>query len=210
MLLPDLPVLAAFIAASVMLALTPGPVVVYVVARSVTHGRGSGLTSVAGVAAGNWCNAVGASIGLAAVFAVSSAAFTLVKLAGAAYLVYLGVQTIRRPASSEGPKGLSTVSRKRVFRDGFVVALLNPKTALFFAAFLPQFMTADAHPAMQAVILGSLFVLIAALTDSAYALAASTSSRFVSRSLTVQRGGRFLGGGAFIGLGLFTAVTGDR
>ncbi|MDJ0698553.1 MAG: LysE family translocator [Woeseiaceae bacterium] len=210
MLLPDTTTLAAFVAASVVLALVPGPVVIYVVARSVTHGRSSGLTSVAGVAAGNWCNAVGASVGLAAVFAVSGTAFTVVKLAGAAYLVYLGVQTIRSPSPNQKQNKPSATATNRVFRDGFLIALLNPKTALFFAAFLPQFMTADAQPAIQAVLLGSLFVLIAALTDSAYALLASTSSRYVSRSLAVQRGGRFLGGAAFIGLGLVTAVTGDR
>ncbi len=206
MLLPDAPTLAAFLTASLLLALAPGPVVVYVVARSVTHGRRTGLASVAGVAAGNLCNAIGASLGLAAIFAVSSAAFTIVKLAGAAYLVYLGVRTFRRPLAGRARSGVAPVPATRVFRDGFLVALLNPKTALFFAAFLPQFMTADSYRAAQAVVLGSLFVLVAALTDSAYAVAASTSSRFVSRSSAAERIGKYLGGSAFVGLGLFTAA----
>src|SRR6478735_1338052 len=144
-MLPELPLLLAFVGASLVLALTPGPAVVYIVARTVAQGRASGLASVLGVALGNLGNAVGAALGLAALFAVSSAAFTVVKWAGAAYLVYLGIRLWRTVPASAGPATPPPPVQPldRVFRDGFVVALLNPKTSLFFAAFLPQFM--DGH-----------------------------------------------------------------
>lgn len=207
-LFADLPRLAAFLGASLILAVTPGPGVFYIVARSVTRGRRFGLASVAGVAAGNWCNALGTSLGLAAVFAVSSAAFLLVKWAGAAYLVYLGVQAIRGSGSDPDLEKLPRVPAKRIVRDGFVVALLNPKTALFFAAFLPQFMTAGANASVQGAVLGTVFVAVAAVTDSIYALAASSVSAFMSGK--ARRGGRFVAGGVYIALGVYVAATGNR
>lgn len=202
--------LAAFAAASVVLAITPGPGVIYIVARSVTHGRRLGLASVAGVAAGNWCNALGASLGLAALFAVSSVAFTAVKWAGAAYLIYLGVRTITGPTPAVDPEKPAPAPLGAVFRDGFLVALLNPKTAVFFAAFLPQFMAPEADAATQAVLLGTMFVAIAAVTDGMYALTASAVSSFLSRSRVLHKGGRFLTGGALIGLGVYATVGESR
>ncbi|MEF8749383.1 MAG: LysE family transporter [Candidatus Accumulibacter propinquus] len=97
-----------------------------------------------------------------------------------------------------------------MFRDGFVVALLNPKTTLFFAAFLPQFLSPEVSPVYQSMALGALFVAIAALTDSAYALAAGAVAPALARAGGVRRVGRWLGGSAFIGLGVFTALTGSR
>ena len=129
--------LAAFAAASVVLSVTPGPGVLYVVTRTLAQGRRAGLASVAGVALGNFGNAVGASIGLAALFAVSALAFTIVKWAGAAYLLWLGVQALRSPRATTDAPRLDAPRLGAIFRDGFLVALLNPKTALFFAAFLP-------------------------------------------------------------------------
>jgi len=210
-LLPPWPLLAAFIAASFVLAVTPGPGVLYIVTRSLAQGRRYGLVSVAGVALGNWCNALGAVLGLAALFAVSASAFTLVKLAGAVYLVYLGVKTLRGPRTDTPAEAVALPNAlRRVFRDGFVVALLNPKTAVFFAAFLPQFMTAGAQPGEQGLLLGSLFVAVAAVTDAAYAIGASAASVYVARSRWAQRSGRVLTGSAFIGLGVLAAVTGAR
>ena len=117
-----------------------------------TQGRACGLASVLGVALGNLSNALGAALGLAALFAVSSAAFTAVKWAGAAYLLYLGIRMWRTasPSADATPQALALTQPLRgVFRDGFMVALLNPKTTLFFAAFLPQFMHAHGNPLMQ-------------------------------------------------------------
>lgn len=208
--LTTLPLLTAFLGASLLLAVTPGPGVFYIVARSVTQGRRYGLASILGVAAGNWCNAVGASIGLATVFAVSSTAFTVVKWAGAAYLVYLGIRIIRAPSGKQGVATLEPEPASGILRDGFLVALLNPKTAVFFAAFLPQFMSADSSPIAQGVFLGSVFVAIAMITDTVYVLLASSISGTVSRSVIARRGGRLLSGGLFIGLGAFTALGGSK
>lgn len=208
-LFPPGPLFSAFLVASFVLALTPGPGVLYIVARSLVQGRRSGLVSVAGVALGNLGNALAASVGLAALFAVSSLAFSVVKFAGALYLVYLGVQMLRS-SSVENPAAVAAAAPLAcVFRDGFVVALLNPKTTLFFAAFLPQFLSPDAPPMVQSMALGSLFVAIAAVTDSVYALAAGAVAPALRGS--VARGiGRRLGGGVFIGLGVLTALARSR
>lgn len=208
-LLPDGPVLAAFLAASLLLAITPGPGVLYILARSIAQGRSAGLASVAGVALGNLANATGASLGLAALFAMSSMAFLLVKYAGAGYLVYLGVRALRAP----GPAALPApgpAPRVRIFRDGFLVALLNPKTALFFAAFLPQFMGAQPVSAATGILLGAMFVGVAACTDALYALAGGLLSAGMRGWQGAGRAGRYLGGCTFIGLGLLTAATGHR
>ena len=210
-LLPAWPLLTAFIAASALLALTPGPGVLYIVTRSVTQGRAAGLASVGGVALGNFGNALGASLGLGALFAVSSFAFTVVKYAGAAYLVYLGVRMLRHAAPSGAPSPDPRPGRPAgIFRDGFLVALLNPKTALFFAAFLPQFIGGGAHPLAQSVLLGALFVLTAMLTDTAYVLAAGAFAPAFGRLRAARRAGRYVAGGTFIGLGCLAAIAGER
>jgi threonine/homoserine/homoserine lactone efflux protein len=208
--LPPWPLLSAFLFASLALAVTPGPGVFYIVSRSLIQGRRVGLASVAGVAAGNLGNAIAASVGLAALFALSAFAFLVVKYAGALYLVYLGVHALLAP---QAEPSLATAVPKpvaRVFRDGFVVALLNPKTTLFFAAFLPQFLSAEASTIVQGITLGSLFVAIAAVTDSAYALAAGAIAPTLARARGVRVLGRYFTAGAFIGLGVLTAAGGSR
>lgn len=207
--LPPAPLLGAFLAASLVLAVTPGPGVFYIVTRSLLQGRAYGLVSVAGVAVGNLANAIAAGLGLAALFAVSAIAFTVVKWAGAAYLVWLGLRALFGSRAAHAGE-VAARSLGLIFRDGFLVALLNPKTTLFFAAFLPQFMSPGGPHAAQAMTLGTLFVAIAALTDTAYALAAGRAARLLARSGALQRGSRILSGGAFIGLGLFTAFAGPR
>jgi threonine/homoserine/homoserine lactone efflux protein len=208
-LFPPWPLFSAFLLASFVLAVTPGPGVLYIVTRSLVQGRRSGLVSVAGVAFGNLGNALAASIGLAALFAVSSLAFSAVKYVGALYLVYLGVQMLRS-SPVENSAAMSTATPiRRIFRDGFVVALLNPKTTVFFAAFLPQFLSPNAPPMFQSVALGFLFVAIAAVTDSAYALAAGVAAPAL-RSRATRHVGQRLGGGVIIGLGIFTALAGSR
>ena len=197
---------SAFLIASFILAVTPGPGVLYIVTRSLTQGRRFGLASVAGVALGNLGNAVGASIGLAAVFAVSTLAFTVVKYLGAVYLLYLGVQAIRAPRTGDAAVAPAPASLARIFRDGFVVAVLNPKTAVFFAAFLPQFMNTETPAIVQSVTLGSIFVAMAALTDTAYALAAGALAPVLVRARGVRAAGRYLTGGAFIGLAVYTVA----
>lgn len=209
-LLPAWPQLSVFLVASFILAITPGPGVFYIVTRSLLQGRRFGLGSVAGVALGNLGNALGASIGLAALFAVSSGAFTLVKYAGALYLLYLGFRALLAPQTRLASAAAEPASLWSIFRDGFIVALLNPKTALFFAAFLPQFMSTQAAPIIQSLALGSLFVAIAAITDTMYALTASAIGPAFARTRGIAMLGRYLTGGAFIALGLFTALSGSR
>ncbi len=206
-MLPETPLLLAFAGASLVLALTPGPAVVYIVARTVAQGRACGLASVLGVALGNLGNAIGAALGLAALFAVSSAAFTVVKWAGAAYLVYLGLK-MWRAAPALAADGAKTEAQPlaRVFRDGFVVALLNPKTTLFFAAFLPQFMDAQGSPLVQTLALGCVFVAIAACTDLFYVLAASLVAPRLGQATRHAVWGNRLAGTSFIGLGVLTAM----
>lgn len=205
--LPVWPLFWAFLLASFVLAVTPGPGVLYIVTRSIVQGRRYGLASVGGVALGNLGNALGASLGLAAVLALYPVAFAVIKYAGAAYLIYLGVQTLRSTAVDTPAALPAAAPLGRVFRDGFLVALLNPKTMVFFAAFLPQFLSANRSIVAQSITLGSLFVAIAASTDSIYAFAASAVAPKLRRSSN-RRIGRVLGAAIFIGLALFTAFAG--
>ena len=209
-LLPPGPLLTAFFTASLVLAVTPGPGVFYIVTRTLAEGQRSGFASVAGIAFGNLGNAVGAAIGLGALFAFSAAAFVIVKYAGALYLVYLGVRILCRRPAETAVENLRPQCARRTFRDGFVVALLNPKTTVFFAAFLPQFITAGASPMLQSVVLGILFVAIAATTDAAYVLTAGVASTRLMRARGIRSFGRYLTGGAFIGMGVMAALAGPR
>ena len=209
-ILPDGSSLIAFVIASVVLAVTPGPAVFYIVTRSLSQGRRAGLASVGGVALGNLGNSIGASVGLAALFAISSLAFWVVKYAGAAYLIYLGVKALRPPSGAlEAPRPVSSPPAL-IFRDGFIVALLNPKTTLVFSAFLPQFLDPHSSTIVQSVALGAAFVLIASVTDTTYALTASVIAPAIARAKGRRSVGRYLTASAFIGLGVFTAASGSR
>lgn len=204
---PETPLLLAFVGASLVLALTPGPAVVYIVARTLAQGRACGLASVLGVALGNLSNAVGAAVGLAALFAASSAAFVAVKWAGAAYLIFLGLRMWRAGPLPAAGSAQAPAAVGRVFRDGFVVALLNPKTTLFFAAFLPQFVAANAQPLLQTIALGALFVAIACCTDLAYVLTAGLVAPLLGRAAAGAAWGQRIAGASFIGLGLLTLAA---
>ncbi len=201
----------AFLAASFVLAVTPGPGVLYIVTRTLAQGRAAGIGSVAGVACGNFLNAVGAAVGLAALFALSSFAFTLVKFAGAAYLVWLGVRMLRAPAAPER-RGVAPApaSVPRLFREGLLVALLNPKTTLFFAAFLPQFMHGEAPALWQAIVLGAMFVGIAACTDLLYVLLAAWFAPRLQRVAGAPAWGRWASGLGLIALGVASALASQR
>lgn len=203
-LLPSMPMFLAFVGASLVLAITPGPGVLYVVTRSLIEGRAAGLASVLGVALGNLGNAVSASLGLVTVFSVSSLAFEIVRYAGVLYLFFLAWRVLRRPGL-EMPSHVdaSDCRNRRVVWDGFVVALFNPKTALFFAAFLPQFMVMNADSALQPFLFAMTFVAIAAATDSVYVLSASV----VARRLPHLRSGRFLAASTYFGIGLLAALS---
>jgi len=201
---------AAFLVASIVLAVTPGPGVIYVVTRTLSRGRQAGLASVAGIALGNLANATAASLGLAVLLAASATAFAVMKFAGAAYLVFLGVKSLRAKPVTEAPPAISPAPSMRLFADGFFVALLNPKTALFFAALLPQFINPDAAPLGQGLVLACVFVTIAVCTDTIYVLAAAAlATKLTDRSAT-RTVGRYVTAATFIGLGVYAAMAGRR
>jgi len=212
-LLPTWSLLSVFLVASLVLAVTPGPGVIYIVTRSVAQGRRAGVASVAGVALGNFGCAVAASLGLAALFATSAVAFAVVKYAGAAYLIWLGIKALRAKAVAQATVAAGEVPLWPVFREGCVVALLNPKTAIFFTAFLPQFMTpgiGGATAFLQALLLSAMFVFIAAMTDAAYAVLAGAIAPKLSGSARAGGVARATAGWSFIALGIFAALSGRK
>ena len=212
-ILPPWSLLSVFLLASFVLAVTPGPGVFYIVARSVAQGRRSGLASVAGVALGNFGNAIAASCGLAALFAASALAFSIVKYTGAAYLIYLGIKALLAKNVAAAASEPEAAPLWPIFRDGVVVALLNPKTAIFFTAFLPQFMTPHAEGSaalLQALALSALFVLMAAVTDATYAFLAGVIAPRLSKSTSAGGIARVTAGVSFIALGVFAALSGRK
>jgi threonine/homoserine/homoserine lactone efflux protein len=199
-----------FASASLALAVTPGPAVIYLVTRTLNQGRTAGLASIGGIVLGDLGNAAIASLGLAVVFEVSAHAFMAFKFAGAAYLVFLGIQALRSPSVAGRVEGLAHAPRARLFRDAFMVALLNPKTALFFAAFLPQFIDPSGSPLGQSLLLACVFVSIAACTDTLYVLAAGAlGPRIIGRGAR-RSCGRYVTATSFIALGIFVACSGFR
>jgi threonine/homoserine/homoserine lactone efflux protein len=208
--IPDPPAVGLFVVAALALLLVPGPAVLYVVARSIHEGRRAGLASVVGIHVGTLVHIAAATLGLSALIASSSAAFTTVKIAGAVYLVGLGLWTLvsRRaePAVALG----SEQNLRRAFAQGIVVNVLNPKTALFFLAFLPQFVDPNApHPALQIAFLGFFFALHGLVTDSTWALAAGAAGGVLRRSRRFLRAQRYVTGTVYIGLGVATALAGS-
>ena len=209
--MPDASVLPVFAAATLALLVVPGPAVLYIVARSVAGGRRAGLVSVLGVHVGTLVHVLAAVVGLSAVLASSAVAFTVVKYVGAAYLVYLGVRTLTSRRSGSMPSVESGRSLRRTFWQGALVNVMNPKTALFFLAFLPQFVDPDAAtPWLQALVLGLVFVGLGIVSDGAYALVASGVWARVGRSAAAVRRERVASGGVLVGLGLLAAFTDVR
>ena len=205
--MPSGATIAAFAGASIILLLIPGPAVLYIVNRSVSDGREAGLAAVAGLTLGNLVHALAAAAGLSAVLATSSAAFSTVKWLGAGYLVYVGVRTLMRPPTVIDPEQPG-VSVRRSFTQGIVVNILNPKVALFFLSFLPQFIdTEKGRPALQALVLGLVFVGIGFFTDGTYSLVASSLRGVLLRGKTLPFVRRWVAGTVFIGLGLVAATA---
>lgn len=181
-LLPSAPVLLAFLGATLATLAVPGPSVLYVVTRSTAHGRRAGLLSMLGLETGAALHVLAAALGLAALLARSPVAFDAVRWCGAAYLVWLGVRELRaaRPGADRADGAPPPVGRWRLYADGVLVDVLNPKTAVFFLAFLPQFVDPARSPAAgQLAALGLVFVALAAVVDSTYAvLAARMAARW--------------------------------
>ena len=202
--------LAVYVAASLALLVVPGPSVLYVVALSLRQGRAAGMASVAGVGSGAYLHFVAAAVGLSALLAASATAFAVVKWAGAGYLVVLGVRTwLRRDAGLHAASEVPRRSLARIAAQGVLVTVLNPKLALFVLAFLPQFLDPDrGSVAAQALLLGAIFVGMAAVTDSIYALSAGWLGAWMRRRPGAARLQRWLTGATYVGLGLTAAATG--
>ncbi len=204
--------LGAFAVASFLLLIIPGPAVIYILNRSVSDGRNVALSAVAGLECGNFMHVIAASAGLSAVLAASSTAFNTVKWCGAIYLIFIGARTLlRRPAAMNAT--LTTMPPRKAFIQGFVVNTLNPKVALFFLSFLPQFIDPDKGSAwFQALVLGLVFVAIGCVTDSAYALTASSLRTVLLRGRALPFVQRWVAGSVFILLGLVagTASAGSK
>jgi threonine/homoserine/homoserine lactone efflux protein len=207
--IPDAGTLAVFAVAALLLAVVPGPAVLYIVAQSVHRGRKAGVVSAFGISTGGMFHVLAAVVGLSAVLAASAEAFTAVKLIGAAYLVWLGIRTLlSRDDRIAGRDAEPTLSR--TYRRGVIVNILNPKTALFFLAFLPQFVDPDGSTRGQLAVLGLLFVAIALATDLVWALVAGTAGAVLRRSRTFLRVQRYVSGTIFVGLGVAAAFAGHR
>jgi threonine/homoserine/homoserine lactone efflux protein len=200
-----------FLGASLALLLVPGPAVLYITARSANQGRLAGLVSVLAIETANFLQAVAATLGLSAILLSSALAFDVVKYLGAAYLIYLGLRKllIREEETANGdvkPESLS-----RIYWQGFVINMLNPKTALFYFAFLPQFVNpAKGNVTMQTLLLGAIFVGMAFVTDSLYALLASSLADRLRGNRHYQKGQRYFTGLVYVGLGITTALTGSK
>jgi threonine/homoserine/homoserine lactone efflux protein len=203
--------LAVFISASLALLVIPGPAVLYIITRSLGQGKKAGLFSVLGIEIGSLIHVAAAALGLSALLMRSATLYSVVKYLGAAYLVYLGVRRLLEPAAALPARVEPIGSPSRILRQGIVVNVLNPKTALFFFAFLPQFVEpAFGHVALQVVLLGLLFVGMATITDGAYALLSGTLRGTLAQSRAFPVVQRYGTGAVYIGLGLGAALSGGK
>jgi threonine/homoserine/homoserine lactone efflux protein len=208
--IPEPAAIGLFVIAALALLLVPGPAVLYVVARSIHDGRRAGLVSVLGIHVGTLVHIAAATLGLSALVVSSAVAFTAVKIAGAVYLVGLGLWTLFSSRAEPDVALGGRANLRRAFAQGIVVNVLNPKTALFFLAFLPQFVDPNApHPAVQIALLGVLFALLGLVTDSLWAVAAGTAGGVLRRSRRFVRTQRYVTGSVYLGLGVATAFAGS-
>lgn len=211
--MPATETLLTFVAAAVVFCLVPGPNVIYIVTRTLSEGRRAGVASVLGVATAGVAHVVLAAFGLSALLASSATAYDAVRYAGAAYLVVLGLRALTDPAAPEGPQAPASRSAdaRAAYRQGFVVNLLSPKTALFFLALLPQFVDAGAgSAASQIIVLGSLLVAIGLVNDGLYAVAAGALAPRLRRGAGLLGRTRRISGLVYIGLGVGAAIAGGR
>jgi threonine/homoserine/homoserine lactone efflux protein len=204
--------LFVFSLAALAILAVPGPAVVYIVTRSIHQGRGAGLASVLGIHVGTLVHLTAATVGLSAILVSSATAFTAVKALGALYLIVIGVRTLLgRADEADTDPQRPPRRRRRDFAEGVVVNVLNPKTALFFLAFLPQFVDPDQGQAWeQILVLGLTFMALGLVTDSMWALAAGSAGETLRKSRRWSQVQRYVSGSVFVGLGVVTALTGSH
>lgn len=212
--MPELAQLTTFLVASILFIQVPGPSLLFTIGRALTVGRSDALWSVVGNALGLFVQVLGVTLGLGALVAASAAAFTVLKLVGAVYVVWLGIQAIRhrgdaRAALLSADGGARRTSPGASVRTGFVVGATNPKTIVFFAAFLPQFVNESAAAGPQLLLLGMVFAVMAVASDSVWVLVASRAREwFATEPKRLDRMGA-AGGVMMIGLGATLATTGS-
>ncbi len=206
--MPSLSALELFAVAAFALIIIPGPAVLYIVSQSIGHGRKGGLAAVLGIEIGGFVHVIGAALGVSAIIASSATAFSVLKIAGGAYLVVLGIRRLLERDETAGEGMARTRPLGSIFRQGMVVNALNPKTALFFLAFLPQFVDPErGHVALQAAILGLVWIAIATVSDALWALGAGSAVGLLRRSARARRAERMAGGGILIGLGVLATLA---
>jgi threonine/homoserine/homoserine lactone efflux protein len=204
---PSATTFALFSAAALALIVVPGPAVTYVVTQSLDKGRSAGLVSALGIACGGLVHVAAAAVGLSALIASSADAFTVVKLVGAAYLIALGLLRLAGRGENDDEEAVAAAPR-RLFWQGALVNVLNPKTALFFLAFLPQFVDPGRGPvALQAALLGTVFVVLATFSDSTYAVVAAALAERVRGSRRARQVRRYVSGSIFVALGATAAAA---
>ncbi len=209
--MPGTTSLLGFITAALVVLLIPGPGVLYIVARSLSQGQRAGLVSVVGLSTGALVHVVAATVGLSAILLTSATAFSVVKMLGAGYLIYLGLRALltrHTPVDVETP---SPRSLYRLFTDGIIVSVFNPKIAVFFLAFLPQFVEPSRGPIPQQILfLGLLYVALALCTDGAYALLSGSIRRWVGGRIAQGPIPQYASGVVYLGLGVSMALTDQR
>lgn len=193
-----------FIGAALLIALSPGPGIFYVAARSLAGGRGEGLASVVGTSLGGLVHVLAGAVGVSALIMASAEAFTVLKLVGAAYLVWLGIRTFREAGAA---LPVATTGARRAFCDGIIVEAFNPKTAAFFLAFIPQFVDPAGSVALQFALLGSISVLLNSAVDVVVVLMAARARSALGRRPTIIRRLRQGSGVVICGLGAMLAVA---
>ena len=207
--MPDASTLGLFFGAGFVLLITPGPAVLYIVTRSIEQGPKAGLVSVLGIIVGTLFHVAAAALCISALLLSSALAFNALRYLGALYLIYLGVRTLAARDRAAHAERVDRAGLTEIFSQGVVVNLLNPHTALFFFAFLPQFVDpARGSVPLQIVTLGLLFIAMAATTDAVWAITAGTAGDWIKRNPRFTRTQRYVTGGALIGLGAAAAISG--
>ena len=205
--MPDLNSLTSFAVASVALLVIPGPAVIYIVNRSVADGRQIGLAAVVGLELGTFMHVLAATVGLSAILATSENAFNVVKYLGASYLVLIGLRTLTRKPEAISTSA-SSMTQSQAFRQGFIINTLNPKIALFFLSFLPQFIDPNiSSNARQSLILGSVFVLCGFVIDGVYSLTASSLREVLVKGKALPFIQQYVAGVVFVLLGAAAALA---
>ena len=205
--MPDLNSLISFAVASVALLVIPGPAVIYIVNRSVADGRQIGIAAVVGLELGTFMHVLAATVGLSAILATSENAFNVVKYLGASYLVLIGLRTLTRKPEAISTSA-SSMTQSQAFRQGFIINTLNPKIALFFLSFLPQFIDPNiSSNARQSLILGSVFVLCGFVIDGVYALTASSLREVLVKGKALPFIQQYVAGVVFVLLGAAAALA---